>query len=92
MQQHKLEIREKLFIRGYTTQKMVETSYDMLFTGININRVWKDDKTWFGQYAATYATAALNGSTPENAHIAARNVADTGRLIPGTRFQSVLIK
>jgi hypothetical protein len=44
----------------------------------------KDDKTWFGQYAATYATAALNGSTPENAHIAARNVADTGRLIPGT--------
>jgi hypothetical protein len=40
------------------------------FTGININRVWKDDKTWFGQYAATYATA--NGSTPENAHIAAR--------------------
>jgi hypothetical protein len=23
------------------------------------------------------ATAALNGSTPENAHIAARNVADT---------------
>jgi hypothetical protein len=28
----------------------------MLFTGININRVWKDDKTWFGQYA-TYAGA-----------------------------------
>jgi hypothetical protein len=49
-------------------------------------------KLCFGQYAATYATAALNGSTPENAHIAARNVADTGRLIPGTRFQSVLIK
>jgi hypothetical protein len=52
------------------------------FTGINI-RVWKDDKTWFGQYAATYATAALNGST-QKTHIAARNVADTGRLIPGT--------
>jgi hypothetical protein len=45
----------------------------------------------FGQYAATYATAALNGSTPENAHIA-RNVADTGRLIPGTRFQSAFNK
>jgi hypothetical protein len=52
----------------------------------------KDDKTWFGQYAATYATAALNGSTPENAHIAARNVADTGRLILVPGFQSALIK
>jgi hypothetical protein len=32
-------------------------------------------------------TAALNGST-QKMLIAARNVADTGRLIPGTRFQS----
>jgi hypothetical protein len=40
---------------------MAET-HTTCFTGININRVWKDDKTWFGQYAATYATA-LNGST-----------------------------
>jgi hypothetical protein len=63
MQQHKLEIKGKLFIRGYTTQKMAETHTTCFFTGININRVWKDDKTWFGQYAATYATAALNGST-----------------------------
>jgi hypothetical protein len=42
---------------------MAETHTTCFFTGININRVWKDDKTWFGQYAATYATAALNGST-----------------------------
>jgi hypothetical protein len=47
---------------------MVETLMICFFTGININRVWKDDKTWFGQYAATYAGATLNGSTPENAH------------------------
>jgi hypothetical protein len=39
-----------------------------------------------------HITAVLNGSTPENAHIAARNVADTGRLIPGTRFQSAFNK
>jgi hypothetical protein len=62
MQQHKLEIKGKLFIRGHHSEDG-GNSYDMLFTGININRVWKDDKTWFGQYAATYATAALNGST-----------------------------
>jgi outer membrane receptor protein involved in Fe transport len=94
MQQHKLEVKGKnFFIRGYTTSEDGGNSYDMLFTGININRVWKDDKTWFGQYAATYAGATLNGSTPENAHIAARNVADTGRLIPGTpAFQSAFNK
>jgi outer membrane receptor protein involved in Fe transport len=85
MQQHKLEIKGKnFFVRGYTTTEDGGNSYDMLFTGININRVWKDDKTWFGQYAATYAGATLNGATPENAHIAARNVADTGRLLPGS--------
>jgi outer membrane receptor protein involved in Fe transport len=94
MQQHKLEVKGKnFFIRGYTTSEDGGNSYDMLFTGININRVWKDDKTWFGQYAATYAGATLNGSTPENAHIAARNVADTDRLIPGTpAFQSAFNK
>jgi hypothetical protein len=41
---------------------MAET-HTTCFYGYNINRVWKDDKTWFWQYAATYATAALNGST-----------------------------
>jgi hypothetical protein len=30
MQQHKLEIKEKLFIRGYTTEDG-GNSYDMLF-------------------------------------------------------------
>jgi outer membrane receptor protein involved in Fe transport len=85
MQQHKLEIKGKNFyVRGYTTNEDGGKSYDMLFTGININRAWKDDKTWFGQYAGAYIQSTLAGMTPENAHIIARNTADTGRLIPGT--------
>jgi outer membrane cobalamin receptor len=85
MQQHKLEIKGKnFFVRGYTTNEDGGQSYDMLFTGININRAWKDDKTWFGQYAGAYIGATLAGQTPENAHISARTTADTGRLIPGT--------
>lgn len=85
MQQHKLEIKGKnFFVRGYTTNEDGGKSYDMLFTGININRKWKDDKTWFGQYAGAYIQSTLAGMTSENAHIIARNTADTGRLLPGT--------
>lgn len=85
MQQHKIEFKGKnFFVRGYFTTEDGGSSYDMLFTGININRKWKDDRTWFGQYAAGYIGATLAGSTPDQAHAAARASADTGRLIPGT--------
>jgi outer membrane receptor protein involved in Fe transport len=85
MQQHKLEFKGKnFFVRGYTTTEDGGNSYDMLFTGININRKWKDDKTWFGQYAGAYIQSTLGGATPAVAHQIARNTADTGRLIPGT--------
>ena len=86
MQQHKLEIKgDNFFLRGYTTTENGGNSYDMLFTGININRFWKPDATWFGQYAGAYIqNTLLAGATPEQAHAAARIVADSGRLIPGT--------
>ncbi len=85
MQQHKLEVKGKnFFVRGYTTTEDGGKSYDMLFTGINVNRSWKSDATWFGQYAGQYITSTLGGATPDQAHAAARAVADSGRLIPGT--------
>lgn len=85
MQQHKLEVKGKnFFLRGYTTSEDGGQSYDMQFTGLNINNKWKDNNTWFGQYAGAYVQSTLAGQTPENAHIISRGVADTGRLIPGT--------
>ncbi len=90
MSQHKLEVKGKnFFIRGYTTTEDGGESYDMQFTGWNVNRKWKEDNVWFGEYAATYVGATLNGQTPEAAHLAARGVADTGRFLPGTpQFQN----
>ncbi|NNT70868.1 TonB-dependent receptor [Flavobacterium sp. IMCC34852] len=90
MQQHKLELAGKnFFLRGYFTTEHGGQSYDMRFTGINVNRAWKPDATWFGQYAATYVQSTLGGATPTQAHGLARGAADTGRLIPGTpEFQS----
>jgi hypothetical protein len=91
MQQHKLEFKGKnFFVRGYTNSEDGGQSYDMQFTGININRIWKSDNTWFGQYAGAYAKAfagLIPGVPAGNAAVAtsvARGVAETGRLIPGT--------
>ena len=78
MQQHKLEIKGKnFFLRGYTTTEDGGRSYDMLFTGININRQAKADKNWFTDYARAYANSTLQlGSTPTEAEAYARNFAD----------------
>jgi len=90
LQQHKLEIRnDNFFVRGYVTEDKAGDSYDMVFTGININRAWKDDQTWFGEYVAGYIGASVQGATNDAAHTAARNAADTGRYLPGSpEFQS----
>jgi len=84
-QQHKLELRnDNFFVRGYVVSDSAGDSYDMVFTGININRAWKDDNTWFGEYAGTYVQQSLGGATNAQAHAAARAVADTGMFMPGT--------
>jgi outer membrane receptor protein involved in Fe transport len=90
LQQHKLEIRnDNFFVRGYVTEDKAGDSYDMVFTGININRAWKDDSTWFGEYVGAYIGATLGGATDTQAHAAARAQADTGRYLPGTpEFQA----
>lgn len=85
LQQHKIEIRnDNFFVRGYITEDKAGDSYDMVFTGININRAWKSDTQWFGEYINTFVGATLGGATESQAHTAARAQADTGRLIPGT--------
>ena len=84
-EQHKLEIRnDNFFVRGYVVSDKAGDSYDMVFTGININRSWKDDNTWFGEYTGAYVQATLGGATDAQAHAAARAQAESGRLLPGT--------
>jgi len=89
-EQHKLEVRnDNFFLRGYVVADKAGDSYDMVFTGININRAWKDDNTWFGEYVGAYVTATLSGATNEQAHAAGRATAETGRFLPGSpEFQA----
>lgn len=85
LQQHKLEIKnDNFFVRGYVTADNAGDSYDMVFTGVNINRQWKSDEQWFGEYAGAFIQNTLAGLTADEAHAAARAAADTGRLEPGT--------
>ena len=84
-QQHKIEVRnDNFFLRGYMVGDRAGDSYDMVFTGVNINRAWKDDSTWFGEYTGTYVQATLSGATDAQAHAAARAQAESGRYLPGT--------
>ncbi len=84
-QQHKIEVKnDNFFVRGYVVSDNAGDSYDMVFTGININRAWKPDQLWFQQYIQTYAGATFNGANDAQAHAAARSVAETGRYAPGS--------
>ena len=88
-EQHKLEIKnDNFFLRGYVVADKAGNSYDMVFTGININRAWKSDEQWFQEYIGTYAGIELSGNplglTDQQKHDQARAVADTGRYLPGT--------
>jgi outer membrane receptor protein involved in Fe transport len=91
MQQHKIELKGKnFFLRGYTITEDGGKSYDMTFTAINVNRIWKSDQQWFQEYGGAFGAATLGlvpgvGSTPAEAHAHARRTADFGRLVPGTQ-------
>ncbi|WP_034060612.1 TonB-dependent receptor [Lacinutrix jangbogonensis] len=88
-QQHKLEVKnDNFFVRAYEVSDKAGDSYDMVFTGININRAWKSDSQWFQEYIATYAGIELTGNplglSTQQKHDAARATADTGRFLPGS--------
>ncbi len=96
MQQHKLEVRnDNFFVRVYMTDESAGDSYDMRFTGINMNKA--DATQWFGTYAATYFQAivgAIPGVPSGNndvAHSVARQNSDAAvTLQPGTpEFKAV---
>ena len=92
MNQTRLEFKGKnYFARFYLTAENAGDSYDMRFAAWNVNRAWKSDQTWFGQYAGAFVQSTLAGATPEQAHAAGRATADIGRFLPGsTQFNNAL--
>ena len=90
MNMGKLEIKNKdFFVRIYRVEDNAGNSFDSRFAAININRRWKSDTQWFTEYAQTYIGGRLGAITgapmdDATAHATARQVAQTGALVPGT--------
>ncbi len=84
MTQNKLEVRNKdFFARAYLTTEDAGDSYDMVFTGVNMNLI--DAEEWFGTYVGAYVQGILGGATSDQAHQGARAYADnTVTVKPGT--------
>ncbi|MEN8185680.1 MAG: TonB-dependent receptor [Bacteroidota bacterium] len=84
MSQNKLEIKnDNFFARVYKTSEDAGDSYDMVFTGINMNR--DDSPLWYGTYVGAYLEAIMGGATSDQAHQGARLYADDNiTLKPGT--------
>ena len=96
MTQHKLEVKDDNFrFHAYMTSDWAGDSYDMNFTAININRMWKPDLNWFAEYVGGIVLGQLGGLTIDQAHALGRSSADTGRFMPGSQaymdaFESVV--
>jgi hypothetical protein len=91
MQQHKIEIRDdNFFIRAYMTAEDAGDSYDMFFTGVNLNK--QTAGQWFGTYATVFGQAKGASAPDAVAHATAREFADANvTLQPGTEaFQTAL--
>lgn len=85
MGQYKLELKSNnWFIRGYTTQENSGDSYASTIAAVGINRAWKSDADWLGQYTAFYSGALMQGASSAQAHAAARQFAETGRYEAGS--------
>ncbi len=83
MQSHKIEVKsDDFFVRAYNINETAGNSYDMRFTGINMNKVGATE--WFGTYAGAYLQGVLGGATDEQAHAGARIAADQLTPQPGT--------
>ncbi|WP_425656503.1 TonB-dependent receptor [Tenacibaculum ascidiaceicola] len=77
-EQHRLEFLGKnFFLRGYYSANDSGGYFDSRFKAININRAWKSDKDWFGDYLNAYLTGGRD-------HEKARDIANIGRFQPGS--------
>jgi outer membrane receptor protein involved in Fe transport len=84
--QYKIELNNKKWmLRAFTTQENSGNSYNSTVAARLTNELLLPSTTWFPLYAATYLNRRfVSGMGVNDAHLAARAVADAGLPAPGT--------
>ena len=93
LQQHALELKNDIFqVRAFLTAENTGKSYNLRSAAENQDRRFKSDNQWYADYTSAFNSAIAHTGTPTiQALTQARQVADQGRLQPGTPvFQNSL--
>src|SRR5688572_15610050 len=85
LQQHGVQYQSKAVqAKVYFNNENTGNSYNLRSMAENIERSYKTDNGWYGDYSKGFNTAVQSGATIADAHRQARNFADDGRYQPGT--------
>jgi outer membrane receptor protein involved in Fe transport len=80
MAQFKLELKGRTWMaRAYTTHENAGSTFNATITARLFNEAWKPSQSWYPTYMGAYSTLLSNGVPNQDAHNAARGVADVGR-------------
>jgi iron complex outermembrane receptor protein len=85
LQQHIVQFKNELLqARAYITSENTGHSYNLRSMAENMDVSFKDNNKWFADYTNAFNTAISSNESVAAAHHTARDVADNGRLQPGT--------
>ncbi len=74
MEQFRFEVRDKnYFVRGYYNENDAGQTIDTSLAGIFVGSAWKDNRTYFQEYAGAYFASLAGGVPNDQAHLAARS-------------------
>lgn len=85
--QYKVELKGQDFmLRAYTTQERSGDSYISSILGSYINEKSKSSRAWFPEYVGAYGGARAGGMSEAQAHVFARNTANSASASGGAFF------
>lgn len=85
LQQHGLSFRSNsIQLRAYLNMENTGESYNARSMAENIDKSFKSDDQWFGDYSTNFKNAVTEGTSVAGAHHLARQAADVGRPQPGS--------
>lgn len=84
-QQHGIGLKSRsIQVRSYVNLENTGDSYNIRSMAENIDRYYKSDNQWFGDFTKTFNSNTAGGMTLADAMQIARSHADSGRLLPHT--------